>query len=68
MPAHTQVKFCSGVNKKAGMGLNFCATKVNRNYSSPNPCLEFFLVTNDARGLLSNIPKESLPSFLHLNE
>lgn len=35
-------KFCYGVKKKAGMGFNFCATKVNRNYSSPSPCLEFF--------------------------
>lgn len=61
-------KSCSAVKKKAGLGFHFYATKVNRNYSSTSPCLEFFLVTSDARGLLSNIPKECLPSFLHLNE
>jgi len=59
-------KFCSGVKKKAGMRFSF--TMVNRSYPSPSPRLEFFLVTDDARSLLSNVSEESLPSFFHLND
>lgn len=50
------------------MGFNSCMIKVNRNYSILSPCLKFFIVTNDASGLLLNVPKEFLPSFPHVNE